>query len=118
MPAASGTPPPTMAIPGTIPLLMFPTCIEPPLPRQQPVTAPIKLEEQLFDCQPLGQRMAVAAERRRDEIARLEGRAHAHGGGLLPLALMNRAGHRPFQEQELDAVLELANRDHLLVEGL
>ena len=40
MPAASGIPPPTMAMPGTIPFLMSPTCIEPPLPRQQPVLAP------------------------------------------------------------------------------
>ena len=40
MPAATGMPPATMAMPGSMPLAMLPTCMLPPLPLQQPVAAP------------------------------------------------------------------------------
>ena len=99
MPAASGMPPPTMAMPGTMPLAMLPTCIDPPLPWQQPVVGAEQLEEQLLDRQPLGQGVAVAAEGGGDEIVRLERRADADGRRLLALALVDRAGHRRLRER-------------------
>ena len=40
MPVAMGSPPPTMATAGTIPLARSPMCMDPPLPLQQPVTLP------------------------------------------------------------------------------
>ena len=116
MPAASGTPPPTIAMPGTIPLSMLPTCIDPPLPRQQPVDGAEELEQQLLDRQPLGQGMAVSAEGGSDEVLRLQRRADAHGRRLLALALVDRPGHRALEEQELHPVLELADQHHPPVE--
>ena len=103
-------------MPGTMPLSMLPTCIDPPLPRQQPVDGAEELEEQLLGREPLGQRMAVAAEGGGDEVPRLQRRADAHGRRLLALALVDRAGHRALQEQELHPFLELADQDHPPVE--
>ncbi|OPZ80260.1 MAG: hypothetical protein BWY76_03409 [bacterium ADurb.Bin429] len=40
MPVATGMPPPTMAMAGTMPFSKSPRCMEPPLPRQQPVVFP------------------------------------------------------------------------------
>ena len=76
-----------------------------------------QLVEQFLHRQALGQGVAVSAEGRGDEVVGPQCGAHAHGGRLLPLALVDRAGHDPFQEQELDAVLELPDRRHPLIEA-
>ena len=64
--------------------------------------------EQFLHAEPLGQGVPVPAERRSDEIVAAEGGADAHGGRLLALALVDRAGHDAFQEEKLDPVFELA----------
>ena len=95
---------------------MLPTCIDPPLPRQQPVTAPKSSNSSSSAREPLGQRMAMSPEGGRDEIPLLQRRTNAHGRRLLALALVDRPGHRPLEEQELHPLLELANHDHPPVE--
>ena len=75
-----------------------------------------ELEEQFLDREPPGQGMAVAAKGRGDEISFLDRRADADGRGLLALALVNRAGHGSFEEEELDPLLELADQDHAPIE--
>ena len=106
-----------MAMPGIIPLAMLPTCMLPPLPLQQPVLAPNSSLSNSCTVKPLGQGVAVSAEGGGDEIVLPQRGAHADGGRLLPLALVDRAGHDPFEEEELDALLELANQHHAFVEG-
>ena len=46
----------------------------------------------------------------------LERGADAHGRRLLPLALVDRAGHDAFEEEELDALLELPNAHHPFIQ--
>ena len=83
-----------------------------PLPRQQPVLAPKSSKSKALGREPLGESVAVAPKRGGDKVGRLERRANAHGRRLLSLALVNRAGHRSLEEQELHPVLELADQDH------
>ena len=117
MPAASGMPPADDRDARHHPLVHVADVHRPALALAAAGRRAEELEEQLLDRQPLGQRMAVAAEGRGDEVALLERRADADGRGLLALALVDRAGHRAFQEQELHPLLELADQDHPLVEA-
>ena len=71
-----------------------------------------ELEEQLLGRESFRQRVAMPSKGGGDEVTRLEGRAHAHGRRLLALALVDRSGHGPLQEQELHPLLKLANHDH------
>ena len=109
-------PPPTIAIPGTIPLSMLPTCIDPPLPLQQPVEAPKSSKRSSSTVSPLARAWPWPRKVEVMKSSFPERRADPDGRGLLPLALVDRAGHRPLQEQELHPVLELADQDHPLVE--
>jgi hypothetical protein len=59
--------------------------------------------------------VAVSAEGRGDEVALVERGTDADCGGLLPLALVDGAGHRPLEKEELDPLLELPDQDHALV---
>ena len=117
MPAATGMPPPTMAMPGIMPLAILPTCMLPPLPLQQPVVAPNSSLSSSCMVKPFGQGVSVAAEGRGDEVILPQRGAHADGGRLLALALVDRARHDAFEEEELDALLELPNDHHSLVES-
>ena len=114
MPAASGMPPATIAMPGTMPLLHVADVHRPALALAAAGRGAEQLVEHLLRRQPLGQRVAVAAERRGDPVIAAERRAYADRRRLLALALVDRAGHRAFEEKELHAFLELANHDHPL----
>ena len=50
-----------------------------------------------------------------DHVAGFERAADAHGNAFLSLVLVDRAGHDAFQEQVLDALLELADQEHLAI---
>ena len=76
-----------------------------------------QLVEQFLHGQALGQGVPVPAEGGGDEIVLPQGGAHAHGGRLLALALVDRARHDAFEEEELDALLELPNAHHPLVQS-
>ena len=51
-----------------------------------------------------------------DHVRRPQRGADARGAGLLPVALVNRAGHDAFEKQVLHPLLELPDQDHPPVE--
>ena len=61
--------------------------------------------------------MAVAAKGRGDEIVFVQCSANAGSRRLLALALVDRAGHRAFQEQELHPFLKFADKHHALIQA-
>lgn len=71
---------------------------------------------EFLDREPLRDGVAVAAERGGDEVTGLERRADSHCGGLLALALMDRARHGALEKQELHAILELADEHQAAVQ--
>ena len=62
-----------------------------------------------------GQIWSVPAEGGGDEIVLPQRGAHAHGGRLLALALVDRARHDALEKEKLDALLELSNPRHSLI---
>ena len=75
-----------------------------------------QLVEQFLHRQAFGQGVAVSAKGGGDEIILPQRGAHADGGRLLALALVNGARHDAFEKEELDALLELPNDRHSLVQ--
>ena len=51
-----------------------------------------------------------------DEVVLPQIGANAHGSCFLTLALVDRARHDAFEEEELDTFLELPDRHHALVQ--
>ena len=73
------------------------------------------LAHNALDGHALGDVVTGGTVRRRHPVILAQIIQHTHGAGFLAGGLVNAAGHDPFQEQVVDALLVLADGVHLLV---
>ena len=98
-------PPSTIAMAGNMPTSGSPRCIEPPLPRQQPVTLAYSSAIARRGVTPFGQRVTVWAVGRGNPVSLAQVIAHPNCDCFLAVVLVHGAGDLTLQKVGVDASL-------------